>query len=506
MPNSTPMQKTFVFLIFLFVCLAWPGFTQGTLGLSLEASIQMAQSNSPAARVAGFEMEAASRDYDAFHASLLPRMELSANAPGLTRSINNLPQDDGSLRFVTQSQSFSDLSLNISQGIPLTGGRIRVFSGLSNITNFGSPNSTLWQTNPLVIGISQPLFQLNTMKWDRRQESMRYRIARINYTQTLENEAVAVTEVYFDALIAQVQVQREQINVLNNDTIFDLSQGRFSVGKIAENELLQSELNLMNARAQLARAELDYDRSIQQLRTRLGLPLDQELKVTIPVGLPPLEVDPDLAASMATEYSTLAQEAQWMKLNAARNLIQARRGNGFSANINATFGLNQTAASLSDAFSNPVDRETFSVGISMPIFQWGGGRAQVDAAYARERSIEENLKQQQKVFADNVYYQAMNLTQLRMQLELSARSDTIALRRYDITKSRYLVGKVAIQDLYIAQQEKDAAQQVYISNLQRFWMALAQLRASTLYDFVENHPILVDQTLYPLRAKGRGDE
>ncbi len=484
------MKKTIAFLGLAFLCLAHAVMAQEILGLSLETSIQISQRNSPAARIAGLEFEASSRDYDVFRASLMPRMDLSANVPGLTRSINNLPQDDGSLRFVTQSQSYSDLSLNISQAIPATGGRIRIFSGLSNITNFGNPNSTLWQTNPLVIGISQPLFQLNAIKWDQRQEAMRFRLAQINYTQTLENEAVAVTRVYFDALIAQVQVQREQINVLNNDTIFVLSQGRFSVGKIAENELLQSELNLMNARAQLARAQMDYDRSIQQLKTQLGMAPDQEVKVTVPEGLPPLEVDPELAMAMATQHSTLAQESQWIQLNAERNLITARRRNNFSANINATFGLNQTGENLSDAFSNPVDRQTFSVGLSMPILQWGGGRSEIEAAYARQQSAEENLRQQQKVFADDIYYQAMNLKQLRLQLALSARSDTIAQRRYDITKSRYLVGKVAIQDLFIAQQEKDAAQQVYISNLQRFWLALAQLRASTLYDFVENRPIL----------------
>ncbi len=38
-----------------------------------------------------------------------------------------------------------------------------------------------------------------------------------------------------------------------NDTLYKISTGRFNVGKIAENELLQVELHLMNARPRLHR-------------------------------------------------------------------------------------------------------------------------------------------------------------------------------------------------------------------------------------------------------------
>ena len=47
--------------------------------------------------------------------------------------------------------------------------------------------------------------------------------------------------------------------------------GRFEVGKIGENDLLQSELALLRSRSALDDARLGYDRALAQLRITLNL-------------------------------------------------------------------------------------------------------------------------------------------------------------------------------------------------------------------------------------------
>ena len=134
---------------------------------------------------------------------------------------------------------------------------------------------------------------------------------------------------------------------------------------------------------------------------------------------------------------------------------------------------------------NPINQQSLSLGIRIPIFQWGEGKARMHAALANQQGIQADINQQQKTFADDVYYRVLSLDQLRTQLVISAQSDTIATRRYEITKNRYLIGKISIQDLFIAQDEKDRARRNYIANLQSFWAALIRLRADTLYDFAK---------------------
>ncbi|MCC9165668.1 TolC family protein [Pontibacter harenae] len=67
------------------------------------------------------------------------------------------------------------------------------------------------------------------------------------------------------------------------------------------------------------------------------------------------------------------------------------------------------------------------------------------------------------------------------------RADEIAEKRYNITKSRYLMGKVSILDLNVATEERtDKATRSFISSLWSFWSAYYTLRRLTLYDFERN--------------------
>jgi len=54
---------------------------------------------------------------------------------------------------------------------------------------------------------------------------------------------------------------------------------------------------------------------------------------------------------------------------------------------------------------------------------------------------------------------------------------------------RYLVGKIQIDNLYIAQSERDGALSAYINALRGYWLAYYRLRRLTLYDFAAGQPI-----------------
>jgi outer membrane protein TolC len=75
---------------------------------------------------------------------------------------------------------------------------------------------------------------------------------------------------------------------------------------------------------------------------------------------------------------------------------------------------------------------------------------------------------------------------LWLQLEITKKSDEVALKRYVVAQNRYLIGKIDITNLNIALTEKDSAKRGYIDALQQFWVAYYELRRLTLYDFVEH--------------------
>jgi outer membrane protein TolC len=178
-----------------------------------------------------------------------------------------------------------------------------------------------------------------------------------------------------------------------------------------------------------------------------------------------------------------------MGLSARRALAEARLLRGPSATLSATLGLDQTAADFSDAYRNPLDHQQVALQIAVPIWQWGASKAQVEAAradYDYQRRQEDLLRRE---IAQETLYAARRMRIARSQLELAIKADSVATKRFDVAKNRYVVGRIGIADLYLAQSEKDEALQAYVQSLRSYWLAYYELRRLTLFDFEEGKSI-----------------
>jgi outer membrane protein TolC len=127
--------------------------------------------------------------------------------------------------------------------------------------------------------------------------------------------------------------------------------------------------------------------------------------------------------------------------------------------------------------------------VSMPFYQWGAGRADVQAARAEETRIEASARARRDAIQEDARFAALQLTQAQRMLAISAKADTVATKRFEVAKNRYVIGKIGISDLYIAQTEKDQALQAYVQALRGYWTAYYRLRRLTLYDFAERKEI-----------------
>ena len=58
--------------------------------------------------------------------------------------------------------------------------------------------------------------------------------------------------------------------------------------------------------------------------------------------------------------------------------------------------------------------------------------------------------------------------QAELQLNVAAKADTEGARRFAVAKDRYVIGKMGIGELYIAQAEKDAALNAYVQAIRAY--------------------------------------
>ena len=61
------------------------------------------------------------------------------------------------------------------------------------------------------------------------------------------------------------------------------------------------------------------------------------------------------------------------KLEAESNVAQAKANAGLKADLYLRFGLTQTAENFSSTYRHPLDQQAVSIGITLPILDWGKG-------------------------------------------------------------------------------------------------------------------------------------
>ncbi len=482
-------------LLFLISSLVANGLAQDSenLGtLTLDQCISIAQDQSAVANAARYALIASRWQYESYQADLLPSLSLSGDAPNYNKSIFSNVLDNGQVTFSSRTQSEASAMVTVNQNILPTGGRLSLSSGITRLGIFEGENTYLWQSTPMVLGLSQPIFQFNRLKWRNRTEPLQYEIAQKEFAQEMEDIAGTVTERFFDVYLAKINLENARLNVTRNDSVYQISQGRYKVGSIAENELLQTELALRNAESALTSAKIEYERALNEFKILLGYPTSATLELKEPEELPKILVDVAKARQMALNNNSESLNYQLNEIQADRNLAQAKSEAGFGATLNVNYGLNQTSSTFSELYKSPQNRQFVTLGFDVPIFNWGKQTAQVNAARNQQREVANSIQFQRRQFLQQVDYTVSQFMQLRGQALLAAKADTIAQRRYQVAQNRYMIGKIDITNLFIAQNEKDSARQAYIRALRNFWTGWYELRQLTLYNFKENKPITYD--------------
>jgi outer membrane protein TolC len=451
--------------------------------LTLQDAILRAQQQGPAAQVARSARDAARYRDDAFNARLLPQLVLSGDAANLNRAINPIDLPDGSTQFVSQANNRSSLGLGFSQEIPLTGGRVTVGSQVSRIDEFGSRSSRIYQTSPILVRLEQALFRPREIVWDKRIQNLDARVAEQAYLEAREDVARATADAFFNLYAQQMTLRNASSNVTINDTLFTLNKGRYEVGKIGENDLLKSELALLRARAAADDARVARARAEAALRRLIAYPEGQPLEIVTPDSIPLVNADPDVAEREALRNSSVIKQNELDDVQTRYGISRARADNRFNATVAASVGFNQTASAFGESYQSPLGRQQVSVGVNLPMIQWGAGRAAVEAAKSTNQRVVTSNKIRRDALAEDARFSALQLQQAQRTVVLAAKADTVASKQFEVARNRYIIGKIANDALYLAQNEKDAAVLAYVQALRSYWTSFYYLRRVTLYDF-----------------------
>ena len=457
---------------------------QAQQAFTLDDIIHRAKTQSPSSKWAETRKETRFWAYRSFRTDYNPQLRLEGDVPVYYKSVNQIIQQDGTIRYLPVQQTNNSLTLGLFQPVPFTGGTISANSGLGFFKDYNDESnlSEQWRGSVFYVALNQPLFSFNRYRWNKRIQPLLYEESKREYVEEMEEIAGRAVQRFFNVLEQQINHQIATFNLANNDTIYQIEQGRYNIGTTSLDKLLQVELQLLTSRQQVAQATLDLETARLQLRSYIGLNDGEQFQLVLPEQIPSFDVNVDEALAYAEKNRADHIGFERRRLEGEADIARAK-GNRFQVAARAAYGLNNNGLVLNDVYQSPTEQQQFSLGFSVPVLDWGRNKAMMRTAIAQKQLADFQIAQDEIDFEQNILTQVRQFEMLRLQLEITKKSDEVAAERYNVSQNRYLIGKIDITNLNIALTEKDAAKRRYIQALRDFWLAYYNLRMLTLYDF-----------------------
>ena len=470
--------------------------SDSVLHLTLSECILMARRQSVEAAVALGELKSAYWQWRSYRADLLPEVSFSATTPSYNKRYTSYQQADGGLSFVRNDYIGLSGSLYVTQKIWPTGGTLSVESSLEflhqsvNAPTVGGRNGTnQLMSLPVAVTLSQPLFGVNHVKWNRRIEPLRYREAKARFLTETEQVAMQAINHYFNLLLAGEQVGIAEQNLQTAEKLYEVALAKREMGAISENDVLQMRLNMLSARSSLTDAKSAHQ--AQQFALRSFLDVETDIEPEVPDELPDLHLTYEEVLSHALNNNAFATTMRRRQLEADYSVASARAARQ-SINLYAQVGYTGTGNSVGGAYRDLLSKEVVQVGFSVPLLDWGKRKGQRRMAESNREIVQGQLRQQAQEFRQNIFVLTEQFNNQAQQLHIACEADTIAQRRYHTNVETFKIGSISTLELSDAQTAKDEARRSRIRQLFNYWYYYYQLRSITLWDFERKENINVD--------------
>lgn len=428
--------------------------------------------------------------YRSYKAQRLPSLRLTATPVSYDRSVQQRYDSETNTDVFIPNESLStSAGVAIEQNLFFTGGTLSLLSDFRRLQNFRN-SYTSYASTPVSLRLNQPLNGYNRFRWESRIEPLRFEQAQKEWMENMEAIAMQVVDEFFGLAQAEINLKIAHTNLDNADTLFTIGRGRFNMGTITQNDLLDMELSLLNANLEVKRAALALEQHKASFNSFLGIDKEIAVQCILPDRLPLTLVEVDQAVAYALEQNSAILDQQRQLLEANRRVAQQRASGGISADLRANLGYDKNTPEWNDLYQAPFgDQRGVALSFQIPVVDWGQRRGQMQMARSERNVAEASVNQARIDFEQRVLIQVMEFNMQKEVMEIVAKADTVAQLGYNVTKQRFIIGKVDIIKLNTARNAQDAARRNFIGSLANYWSAYYNLRRLTLFNFEQNQPL-----------------
>ena len=483
------MKQIYFFTIALLIPVSvFP--QEKSLTLTLDEVIEMASQNSIDAFQIKNMYRASYWEYRYYKADRLPSLTLDATPVDFNRyRTKEYNFDTNEEEYVQREYWNSDFSLSLNQNIALTGGSLFLQSDLGIVKNLGDNQTDSYQSTPISIGYQQSLNGYNALKWQSRIEPIKFEKAKKELIESREQLSVKAVDKFFNLASAQVQMNIAENNLSSADTLYRIGQGRFQVGTVTQDELLNLELNLLKAKQSMNVSKSEVQRAQADLNSFLSIEKNTFIDCVVPSAIQGMQIGTEEAIGEALENNPIMLDHQQQLLEQDETVAKARSEAGFSTSIYALYGLDQSSSRFSEVYKDPDNSQRLRLGVSIPIVDWGRRKGSYQMAQYNREVVKASIRQEQIDFEQQLFQDVVEFNLQAEQVKTAGLADTVAQKGYEVTLQRFMIGKVDVVKLDIARNDLETARLSYISAVRNYWNYYYTLRKKTLFDFISRQAL-----------------
>jgi outer membrane protein TolC len=508
MTAKKPKRSLFARLTLLFlILLQIPAFTQQNRTLTLDQSLQIALDKS-------FDAKRLEQSLINSRMSLkAARLSFKSNGNLVFNSLPNFQQSERQTAlaggaYTFDSEKFLDLraTIAINQPIPATDGVFSLVGVMQRFQQFGTFQNLVFDpVNPMInervdpsdyapqlrLQFRQPLFTLNKLKTGVLRAELNLENTLQTYTRTQLDIIFNVTSNFYALYRAQRQVEIDRENVGQSENAYRIARLKEQAGLLPEVEALRLEVDLANARNTAAASEANLRQTEDIFKLLIGIAIEDTVSVLTDLSYTTVEVTVEHALEQALKRRT---ELRYDDINIELNELSVKEvdtNSEIRGDLFLSYGIFNRQDKFEEAFKNFNNDRSVNFSLTLPLWDWGKNRSEVEAAIANLESSKLTKTNRSERIKQEIRAAVRNLHSAQQRIEITKRSEELAQKSYRISLLRFENGDISSQDLALEQNRYTQARTNYLNAVIDYKQALADLRRKTLWDYERNAPVEV---------------
>ena len=487
--NMIKLRLKWVWLVVFLAGISLFSYAQITL--TIEQALDIAEENNPQMIQAKLSLERTQFLLEASHAALKPQFSMTVNPFGYSQ---NRRFDSYNSAWYTSKELTSSGTFQAELPLLLTDGTLRLSNtfGWQDSESTRASGTTISKafSNDLQLRFIQPLFTYNTTKMEMQRLEFDHENAGISYAlQRLRTEQ-NITRQFYSVYLAKSSLEISHSELENAQTNYDIIKAKVDAQLSAEEELYQAEVNLMNAESSVQSDEVSLKNAKDDLKQTLGMPLSEEIDVSVTIEAIPMLIDEEKAINFGLTSRMEIRQREISMIEADLTMITTKARDAFSGNLSLSIGITGDNERFGNIYETPTNSPRVAISFNIPIFDWGQRRARINAQKTAQTIAKLNYDNEVVNIELDIRQSVRRLEYLRTQIRISEITVRNAQQTYTLNQIRYREGDRTGLEMSQYQAQLSSAQTSFVRAQINYKNELLNLKILTLYDFENDKPII----------------